>query len=134
MGDLGSRHGEAAVGSFEDGPDHRALLLQRVDVPQPELDLHRDYVRGISLSSKVSMTSPWRRSWLFDRPMPHSNPSWTSRTSSLNRRSEVIWPFHMITPSRRKRTFDPRVITPWRTWQPAMAPILGTRKISRTSA
>ena len=47
--------------------------------------------------------------------MPHSNPAWTSRASSLNRRSEVIAPFQMITPSRRKRTFEPRVMTPSRT-------------------
>ena len=44
--------------------------------------------------------------------MPHSKPGWTSRTSSLKRRSEVIAPFQMMVPSRRKRTFEPRVIVP----------------------
>ena len=56
------------------------------------------------------MTSPGLRSWKFSRPMPHSKPSRTSRTSSLNRRSDAIAPFQMTTPSRRKRTFEPRVI------------------------
>ena len=36
--------------------------------------------------------------------MPHSKPSRTSRASSLNRFSDVISPFQMIVPSRRKRT------------------------------
>ena len=44
--------------------------------------------------------------------MPHSKPAWTSRTSSLKRRSEVMAPFQMMTPSRRKRTLEPRVMTP----------------------
>ena len=44
--------------------------------------------------------------------MPHSKPSRTSRTSSLKRFSDVIAPFQMIVPSRRKRTFEPRVIVP----------------------
>ena len=44
--------------------------------------------------------------------MPHSKPAATSRTSSLKRRSEVIAPFQMIVPSRRKRTLEPRVMSP----------------------
>ena len=47
--------------------------------------------------------------------MPHSKPACTSRASSLKRRSEVIAPFQMTTPSRRKRTLEPRVMTPSRT-------------------
>ena len=43
-------------------------------------------------------------------------------------------PFQMIVPSRRKRTFEPRVMTPLRTKQPAILPMRGTPKISRTSA
>ena len=61
------------------------------------------------------MMSPSLRSWKSDRPIPHSKPAWTSRASSLKRRNEVIVPFQMMTPSRRKRTFDPRVMTPSRT-------------------
>jgi hypothetical protein len=45
--------------------------------------------------------------------MPHSKPSRTSWASSLNRLSEEISPFQMIVPSRRKRTFEPRVMTPF---------------------
>ena len=39
------------------------------------------------------MMSPALRSWKSDRPMPHSKPVATSRTSSLKRRSEgtIIW-------------------------------------------
>ena len=66
--------------------------------------------------------------------MPHSKPDWTSRTSSLNRFSVAIAPFQMTVPSRRKRTFDPRVMTPLRTKQPATLPTRGTPKTSRTSA
>ena len=40
----------------------------------------------------------------------------------------------MMVPSRRKRTFEPRVMTPSRTKQPAIAPMRGMRKTSRTSA
>jgi hypothetical protein len=40
----------------------------------------------------------------------------------LNRLSEVIEPFQMMTPSRRKRTFEPRVMTPG----PHVAPGDGT--------
>ena len=55
--------------------------------------------------------------------MPHSKPAATSRTSSLNRRSEVIVPFQMIAPSRRKRTLEPLVIAPVADEAPAIAPI-----------
>ena len=40
----------------------------------------------------------------------------------------------MIVPSRRNRTFDPRVMTPLVTKQPATLPTRGTEKTSRTSA
>ena len=69
-------------------------------------------MRGISRSSKVSMMSPCLRSWKSVRPMPHSKPACTSRTSSLKRRSELTAPFQMIVPSRRKRTLEPRVMVP----------------------
>ena len=61
------------------------------------------------------MTSPCLRSWKSVRPMPHSKPDRTSRASSLNRLSDEIAPFQMTVPSRRKRTFEPRVMTPSRT-------------------
>src|ERR1017187_8331051 len=50
------------------------------------------------------MMSPECRSWKSERPMPHSKPAWTSRASSLKRRSEVMAPFQITVPSRRKRT------------------------------
>src|SRR5579859_6719302 len=124
MVDLGSRDAEAAMAALEDRLDDGPLVLERMGVRKVQVErqsggmhgaLLPSYVRGISRSSKVSMTSPWCRSWLLDRPMPHSKPACTSRTSSLNRLSEVMAPFQMITPSRRKRTFDPRVMTPLRT-------------------
>ena len=40
----------------------------------------------------------------------------------------------MIVPSRRKRTFEPRVMVPLSTLQPAILPTRGTEKTSRTSA
>ena len=58
------------------------------------------------------MMSPDLRSWKSDSPMPHSKPARTSVASSLKRLSDVIVPFQMIVPSRRKRTFEPRVMTP----------------------
>ena len=44
----------------------------------------------------------------------------------MNRLSEVIEPFQMIVPSRRNRTFEPRVMTPFCTKQPATLPTRGT--------
>src|SRR4051794_15550478 len=75
----------------------------------------RDQIRGISRSSKVSMRSPLLRSWKSLRPIPHSKPSRTSRASSLKRLRDWMLPFQMMTPSRRKRTFEPRVMVPDRT-------------------
>ena len=52
------------------------------------------------------MTSPFLQVLVVREPDTALEPGCTSRASSLNRRSEVIAPFQMTTPSRRKRTFD----------------------------
>src|SRR5207244_3513019 len=116
MVDFGRRDLVAVAASVQNGPHDRPLLFERVRLRQAKIegqggDVHSRPIscqlRGISRSSKVSMTSPGRRSWLLDNPTPHSNPVATSRASSLKRLSEVMLPFQMITPSRRKRTFEP---------------------------
>src|SRR5262245_462975 len=128
--DLGRRDAEAPAGTVEQRLDHLPLVLERLRRAHVQLDfvgqhehgssfaVARDcerHVRSISRSSKVSMRSPCLRSWKSDRPMPHSKPSRTSRTSALKRLSEEMLPFQMMTPSRRKRTLLPRVMTPERT-------------------
>src|SRR5687768_7988400 len=97
-----------------DGLHHVSLLLERAapwdtEIERGQRDQHaspspggaRAYKdRATSRTSYASMTSPSLTSWKFSRPMPHSNPSWTSRTSSLNRRSEPTRPSYTTTPSR----------------------------------
>ena len=66
---------------------------------------------------------------------PHSKPSRTSDTSSFSRRSEARSALSTTTlPSRIRRTFALRRMTPLVTMQPAMLPIFDERKISRISA
>src|SRR5205085_6994912 len=115
VGHLRRGHGVPLAGTLEDRLDDGPFGLERAAVGQVEVDLQNAYVRGISRSSNVSMMSPSFRSWKSDRPMPHSKPDWTSRTSSLKRRREEMAPFQITTPSRMNRTFDPRVMTPLRT-------------------
>jgi hypothetical protein len=54
------------------------------------------------------------------RPMPHSKPVWTSRTSSLNRRSESIRSVTMTLPPRHRRAPLLRTMRPSVTYEPAM--------------
>ena len=90
---------------------------------------------GFSRISYVSMRSPIWRSLYAPRLMPHSKPSRTSVTSSLNRRRPAISTLSATTtPSRMIRAFVPRRISPVRTIEPAMLPNLLERKISRISA
>ena len=68
-------------------------------------------------------------------PIPHSYPSRTSVTSSLNRRSDsTVRLSDTTTPSRTRRALLPRLIVPERTMLPAMLPARGTRKTSLISA
>src|SRR6476620_1351161 len=80
------------------------------------------------------MRSPSCRSLYDPRLMPHSKPSRTSVTSSLNRRRPAISTFSATTtPLRVIRALVPRLISPLRTIEPAMLPNLLERKISRIS-
>ena len=60
------------AGAFENRLDEGPLLLQGVAGRKMECDAEVPYVRGISRSSYVSMTSPDFRSWKSDSPIPHS--------------------------------------------------------------
>ena len=93
------RRGTGAAPRRAIGRTHGPLVLERAAVGQVEVDgeaatcsvtrgalpARCAYERGISRSSKVSMMSPGLRSWKSERPMPHSKPACTSRTSSLKR-------------------------------------------------
>src|SRR5581483_5025486 len=85
-------------------------------------------VRSTSRVSNTSKTSPSRRSLNPSRRMPHSKPSVTSRTSSLNRRSCATCVSWMRVPSRKMRTFAFRRTTPLVTMQPAIVPRRETLK------
>ena len=91
--------------------------------------------RGFSRISNVSMTSSTLMSLNDPRPMPHSKPSRTSVTSSLNRRSDSIERLSATTtPSRTSRALALRRMSPVRTRQPAMVPNFEDLNTSRTSA
>ena len=62
----------SAAGTFEDRLDEGPLLLEGVAGREMESNVQVPYVRGISRSSYVSMTSPGFRSWKSESPMPHS--------------------------------------------------------------
>jgi hypothetical protein len=62
----------ATAGAFENRLDEGPLLLEGVAGGEMESDVEMPYVRGISRSSYVSITSPGLRSWKSDSPMPHS--------------------------------------------------------------
>src|SRR5690606_32452158 len=79
--------------------------------------------RGFSRSSYVSITSPTLMSENLPSVRPHSKPSRTSTTSSLNLRSELTGRFSpTTTPSRSRRALELRRIAPDVTRQPAMVP------------
>src|SRR5918996_1687957 len=95
---LRDRDGERGADPVREGLDHVTLLLQRSARRDPEVELedrhqHQEEIwRATSSTSKASITSPSFTSWKFSSPMPHSKPSRTSETSSLNRRSEPTRP------------------------------------------
>ena len=82
------------------------------------------------------MMSPTLMSLYLSKPMPHSNPAFTSDTSSLKRRSDPILPSWMTTLSRSSRACvsPERVMRPSSTMQPAIVPNFGVLNVSRTSA
>src|ERR1041385_9193293 len=80
----------------------RALVLERLARRQMQLPHHHPHVhdsaapppseRAISSTRYDSIKSPTFTSLKFSMPIPHSNPSRTSRTSSLNRLSDASVP------------------------------------------
>ena len=76
------------------------------------------------------MTSPSLISLNLSRPIPHSKPLTTSRTSSLNRFKLSIFPSKITTLSRSTRASLFRVIFPSVTYEPATVPTLGTLKVA----
>src|SRR5688500_1606123 len=90
-------------------------------------------VRATSTTSKTSIWSPTWMSLKFLIDKPHSNPAFTSRTSSLKRLSESSSPVCTTTPARMRRTAAPRRTTPSATMHPATVPTLEILKTLRTS-
>src|SRR6266511_2064981 len=122
---LRHRYVEAVVHPVFQALHDRALVLERLtrgQVQLPHHDAHDHDSAALSERAKFSM------------PMPHSKPSRTSRTSSLNRFNDAKVPSYTSTPLRMTRTRPVRGITPLRTKQPAIVPILAILKIWRTSA
>src|SRR5690606_24550965 len=81
--------------TLDDGPEDGALCLQRLRGREVDVDLYgrgAHQVRATSRISNTSMRSPSLMSLYPSRPIPHSNPATTSRTSSLKRRRDAIWP------------------------------------------
>ena len=118
---FGGRHLEPVPGALEDRLDDGPLLLERMRIGKVQLDLQGGDVHGTSrcgdLALLVGLDDVARLEVLEvgEADAALEAALRTSRASSLNRLSEVIVPFQMTTPSRRKRTFEPRVIAPLRT-------------------
>src|SRR5204863_4067668 len=127
---------EAVVEALEDV----ALVLERVTRRKIQLPRHDPHghagvsERAISSMRYASIRSPTFRSLKFSTPIPHSNPSRTSRTSSLKRLSEDSVPSYTSTPSRTTRTRAVRGMTPERTKLAAIVPTSASLNNSRTSA
>ncbi len=69
-------------------------------------------VRDTSTISYTSSWSPFSTSLKFFTDRPHSNPAFTSRTSSLKRFSESSSPSCTTTLSRSTRILAPRLTVP----------------------
>src|SRR5438034_4498332 len=89
---------EAVVEAVLEALQDVALVLERVtrrEMQFPRHDPH-DHAgvseRATSSIRYASIRSPTFKSLKFSTPMPHSNPSRTSRTSSLKRLSEARVP------------------------------------------
>src|SRR5467141_3064978 len=139
---LRDRHVEAVVHSILQALHDGALVLERLTRGQVQLPYHHAHdhdsaglsERATSSMRYDSMRSLTLTSLKFSMPIPHSKPSRTSLTSSLNRFNDANVPSYTSTPLRMTRTRPVRGITPLRTKQPAIVPILAILKIWRTSA
>src|SRR2546430_13228525 len=136
------RHVEAVVHPILEALHDRAFVLQRLARRQMQLPHHHAHdhdsaalrERATSSMRYDSIRSLTLTSLKFSMPMPHSKPSRTSRTSSLNRLSDDSVPSYTSTPLRMMRTRPVRGLTPLRTKQPAIVPILAILNVCRTSA
>src|SRR5467141_743040 len=146
---LRGRDVEAVVQPVLEALQNVALLLQRAAPLEVQLPSHQPHhhaspapgrahagvsERATSSTLYASIRSPTLMSLNPSMPMPHSKPSRTSRTSSLNRLSDAMLPSYTSTPSRITRTRAVRGMTPERTKHPAMVPILAILNVCRTSA
>src|SRR5881398_781836 len=133
-------HVEAVVEAVLEALQHVTLVLERVTRREMQLPRHDphdhagDSERATSSMRYASIRSPTLRSLKFSTPIPHSNPSRTSRTSSLKRLSEASVPSYTSTPSRTTRTRAVRGMTPERTKLPAIVPTFAILNSWRTSA
>src|SRR6267378_5557906 len=142
MPGLRDGHVEAVVHPILEALHDRALVLQRLARRKMQLPHHHPHDhdsaalrdRATSSTRYDSIRSLTFTSLKFSMPMPHSNPSRTSRTSSLKRLSDDSVPSYTSTPLRTMRTRPVRGMTPLRTKHPAIVPILAILKICRTSA
>src|SRR2546423_1653334 len=116
VGRLRGRDVEAVVETVLQALEDMPLVLEgatrrEMQLPRHDPDDHAGVSeRATSSMRYASIRSLTFRSLKFSTPMPHSNPSRTSRTSSLKRLSEARVPSYTSTPSRTTRT--PR----WTTW------------------
>src|SRR6267378_6732310 len=139
---LGDGDVETVVQPILQALHDRAFVLQRLARRKMQLPHRHPHDhdsaalrdRATSSMRYDSIRSPTLTSLKFSMPMPHSNPSRTSRTSSLNRFNDARVPSYTSTPLRITRTRPVRGITPLRTKHPAIVPILAILKICRTSA
>src|SRR3989454_600589 len=119
---------EAVVEAVLEALQDMAFVLERVarhqvQLPRPDAHDHAGVSeRATSSIRYASIRSPTFRSLKFSTPIPHSNPSRTSRTSSLKRLREASVPSYTSTPSRTTRTRAVRGMTPERTKLPAIVP------------
>src|SRR6266566_4761220 len=126
---------EAVVEAVLEALQDVALVLERVTRHEMQLPRHDPHDHaGVSERATSSIRYPTFKSLKFSTPMPHSNPSRTSRTSSLKRLSEARVPSYTSTPSRTTRTRAVRGMTPERTKLPAIVPTFAILNSWRTSA
>src|SRR2546422_284226 len=99
---------EAVVEAVLEALQDVALVLERVtrrEMQFPRHDPH-DHAgvseRATSSIRYASIRSPTFKSLKFSTPMPHSNPSRTSRTSSLKRLSEARVPSYTSRSEERR--------------------------------
>src|SRR5438046_10675791 len=97
-------HVEAVVEAVLEALQHVALVLERATRREMQLPRHdpHDHAgvseRATSSIRYATIKSPTFKSLEFSTPMSHSNPSRTSRPSSLKRLREARLPAHAPTP------------------------------------